>query len=275
MIQITLQRETDLILMELPPPIVEPPTTGAEPVKTSVFAKLMNIVASPGEVFDEIRTAPSSAANWLLPLVLMALFGIISSCVMFSQPTIQQQIREQQEKAFDKQVAAGKMTRQQADDAAAMMEKFRGPALMMAFGSIAVTVGTLVHVLWWGFLLWLLARFGFHTPWGYGKMLELAGLPVVITALGAVVALLLGVIMGKMFAAVSLGLLVKDFDVTSKAHAALGAVNLFYLWQYSVMALGLARFTRGSTAKAFILVFGCLILEDALFLATPWPQMAL
>ncbi len=85
----------------------------------SLAARLENIYAVPGDVFAEIRAAGPSVANWLVPVLIACAVGVASVFVVFSQPAIQQQIREKQsaamEKRFGEMVKAGKMTQEQAD----------------------------------------------------------------------------------------------------------------------------------------------------------------
>src|SRR2546426_100689 len=110
--------------MEQLPPSIEPRPEAPAPPPTALPSRLLNVLAAPGEVFDEVKTRPPVTANWLAPVILAALVGIIASFAMFSQPAIQQQIREQQAKAMDERVRSGKMTQEDADRAMTMVEKY-------------------------------------------------------------------------------------------------------------------------------------------------------
>ena len=63
----------------------------------------------------------------------------------FSQPAILRGMQEQRLHAMQKQVAAGKITQAQADQAAAMTEKIMTPTIMKIFGAggaiLAATAG--------------------------------------------------------------------------------------------------------------------------------------
>src|SRR2546425_11222215 len=50
----------------------------ATPTASSLLGKLLNMIASPAEVFDEIIIAPTRLANWYVPTLLVCLAGIIS-----------------------------------------------------------------------------------------------------------------------------------------------------------------------------------------------------
>jgi mannitol-specific phosphotransferase system IIBC component len=260
--------------MEQPPPISETPPATPKPPAMSLMARLLNVFASPGEVFDDIKASLPVVSNWLVPALLFALVGVISSIVMFSQPAIVQQIHEQQAKKMDELVKAGKMSQADADKAAAVAEKFTGPTMLTIFGSVAITIISFVRLLWWGLLLWLVGK-AMKKPIGYAKALEIFGLASMITVLGAVVTILLTVILGRMIATPSLALIVKDFDVTRKSHLLLGTVNVFYFWQIGVLSVGLAKVTGAPFMRALLLVLTCWVLQELVLIFTGMGQMAL
>jgi Yip1 domain len=234
----------------------------------------MNVIASPGEVFDEIRTTRSTASNWVVPAIIASILGIAFTLVMFSQPAIQRQMREQQERAFEKQVQAGKMTQQQADQAMEMTQKFTGP-MMKIFGSIMAVVMSFAKLFWWALVLWLIAKWFLKANIPYMKAVEVAGLSSIIVVLGGIVALLLMVILGKMYASASLALLVSEFDVTSKKHYLLAAVNGFSFWLVAVMGLGLARLAGAPFGRATLLLLTYWIAMSLLLIGIGMGQLAL
>src|SRR5438034_863933 len=104
----------------VPPTVPAPPEAPAPPAQpVSLTARLFNVLAAPGEAFESLKGLPAKAANWLVPVLLASVLGIVASNLMFSEPAIQQQIREQQRKVLDKMVQDGKLPRAQADDALA------------------------------------------------------------------------------------------------------------------------------------------------------------
>jgi len=235
---------------------MEPTSPGVETPpepRSSLVARLMNVFAAPGEVFDEVKATPTTVMNWLAPAILAAVAGVVATLVIFSQPTILRQVREEQEKAMQQQVEAGKMTQQQADRSLEAMGKFTGPMMKIA-GSAGAVVMSFARLFWWGLVLWLIAKWALKADIRYMKAVEIAGLSSLIITLGAIVELLLGVLLGKMIATVSPALFLKEFDPTSRVHFMLGAVNLFKLWAMVVLSLGLARLTGVPWGKATLLM---------------------
>jgi hypothetical protein len=241
----------------------------------SLAARLLNIFAVPSDVFEEVKGAPASVANWLVPALLSAIIGAIAAVIIMSQPAILQQLREAQTKAMDQQVKAGKLTQAQADQASAVVEKFMGPTMLKLFGTVGAVVVSFVHVVWWGFVLWLMSRWLLKVPIAFQKALEVAGLAMMINVLGAIVGMLLIVNFGRMGATPSLALAINDFDATRKTHLFMGAANVFYFWLVGVMSLGLAKLAAVPFLRAAWVIFTYWVLQETFFILTGLGQFAL
>jgi len=235
----------------------------------------LNVFAVPGEVFAEVKAAPSSVANWVVPAVLFAIVGTISAMVIFSQPNIIQQIREQQAKVMDQQVKAGKMSQTDADKALEIMEKFTGPTMMKLIGAVGSVVVSFGRVAWWGLVLWLMSRWLLKAEIGFVKGLEIAGLATMISVLGSIVSVLLIVNIGKLGATPSLALAVSDFDATRKSHLFLGAANVFSFWYVGVVAVGLGKLSGVPFLRAAWVVCCFWLLQESLLILAGMGQMAL
>jgi hypothetical protein len=267
--------------MEEPPPISkpqpenDPQPTADLPPRMSLAARLLNIFAVPSDVFSEVKTAPNSTSNWLVPAILSAVVGALAAIIILSQPAIQQQLRETQAKAMEAQVKAGKITQEQADQFAAVAEKFMGPTMLKLFGTGGAVVFSFVHVLWWAFMLWLMSRWPLRVQIPFPKALEVAGLGMMINILGAIVGMLLIVNLGRMGATPSLALVVNDFDATRKSHLFLGAANIFYVWLMGVMSVGLSKLAGVPFLRAAWVVFTYWIIQETFLIMSGMGQFAL
>jgi hypothetical protein len=216
---------------------------------------LINIFADPGEVFDGVRSGKRSIANWLVPVLVATVAGIVGVLLILSQPTVQQQMREAMEKGIDQQVAAGKMSAEQAKQFKETMEKI--PPWVFQVGAVATgAVSSTVSVFWWALVVWLVGAKVFKSSLPFMKALEVSGLALMIFALSIVVTTLLVVILGNMNARPAPSFLLKEFDPFSKLHLFLAAINLFYLWWIAILALGLSRLSGVSIGKAALWMFG-------------------
>jgi hypothetical protein len=205
-------------------------------------------------VFEEVKVSPSTVNNWLLPGVIYGVLAGIAALLILMQPALIQQTRDQQSKMFDKMIKQGKMTREQADRNIEAAEKFTGPFVKgsAVFGGL---VSSFIQIIWWGFLLWLIARFGLKTHVDFAKTLEVAGLASGIAILDTVVRTLLIVILGNPFASVSLVLLISNPTADNKWVGLAGLANPLIIWLLTVRAIGLAKLAGVSTGKAAAWVF--------------------
>ena len=257
--------------MEETPPALTPEATGPKPPVTSLIARLMNVFAMPGEVFEEVKASAHSAGNWLVPALVGSVVGVISVFIVLSQPAIEQQLREQQdqaiEKRLDKMVKAGQITRQQADQQKEVAAKFMGPMVMKISGALAATFWSFARVFVWALVLWLLGMWLLRVRFGYLKAVEIAGLAGMIGVLGTIVKLLLQVNLSNLASSPSLAIAVKNFDAKNPWHLVLAGLNVFDLWEVAVLALGLARLARVPFARAGFPVFGVWVLWSSVLIA--------
>src|SRR5437879_2104119 len=111
--------------MEQPPPISDSPVL-PRPATMSLTARLMNIFAVPGEVFDEVKAAPTSTANWLAPALLLILVSWVGTSLMMSQDSLKHQWTEFNERIIQKQIEKMHMPKEQIEKARPVMEKWTG-----------------------------------------------------------------------------------------------------------------------------------------------------
>jgi mannitol-specific phosphotransferase system IIBC component len=253
--------------MDTIPPIPEPQAVPPQTPATPLTAKLFNVVAAPGEVFAELGASPARVINWLVPVLIFAVAGVITVCILFAQPAIRQGIHDQQVKALDQQVQQGKMTQAQEDQALQAMDRFMGPTMLTVFGSVGALLNSFISVFWWALVLWLLGRWFLKARFNYMKAVEIAGLASVIIVLGMVISTLLAVILGRLYVGPSLALLVNDFDTRNRVHLLMGAANLVYFWHTAVLGVGLAKLSGASTAKSLVVVFTYWVVAELLLIA--------
>ena len=226
-----------------------PPVPPVEPAPSMMLgARLMNVFSSPGEVFDEVKRGPPSTANWLAPALLLCLAGIISAFVIFSQDSILQQLKEQQEAAMERKLE--KVPKEQREQVLEMMDKIFNPLTMKILGS----GGAVVRAMAWLFLVaavfWLVGTRALKGSFTYGQAVEVCGLTAMISVLGVVVSMLLAVVMGSALATPGPILLIREPSAANPLHLLLSMSNLTAFWYLGVLAVGLSRLTGASVVKA-------------------------
>ena len=211
------------------------PTTPA--ASTSLRAKALNIFASPGEVFEEVASAPPNLANWRMPTLLACLTGIILWQVTTTQAHV----------TFIPQAAhVSSMPLEQRQMLAGM-----SPLVSM----LGVCFATMAGSLWSALVLWLMGRWCLKVRFSYLKALEIVGLTGVILVLGMIVTGLLISASGDATARPSLTLLAEKLSA-GKFRQLLDALNIFHLWATTVLAIGLSKLSGASFKESAFWVFG-------------------
>ena len=221
----------------------------------SLGARLFDIYATPGEVFEYIKSRAVCTPNWLVPGLLLIVVSWVGAWLVFSQDSIQQQLREITDQAIEKQIQKSHLSEQQAEQARAVGAKFGSIGTRVSAVAAPVFAGVAIPF-WWGLILWLVGTKALHGNFSYMKGVEVAGLAGMVSVLDAAVRTLLILTMGKLFASPSLALLLKEFDPQNPAHSLLAAVNVMTFWVLGVRAFGLARLTGAGLGKAAAWVFG-------------------
>jgi hypothetical protein len=238
--------------MEEPPPITETMPSEPPPVPTmSLAARLLNVFAIPGDVFDEVKKTASSVGNWLVPTLLLMAVGLVGVRLVYSQPAVQQQMREMNDRIFQKLVDKGRLTQEQADrqrDASEAGSKV-SPYVGFVFSAI-------ISPFWWGLIIWLVGKKAFKGGFTFMKAVEVAGLSSAISVLESIVTTLLSVSLGSLNGSPSAALLVKNYDPQNTSHALLSLANVMTVWVLAVRAIGLARLSGTRFAPAAAWVFG-------------------
>ena len=237
--------------MDPAPPALATPST-------SLPARMINILVSPGDVYEEVRASSYKGENWHIPLILGALVAVLFVLVAFAQPAVVNNMLEAQIKAMDQQVAAGKMTAAQADTARDQMEKLRPmmATLGRIFGSVGAVIATFVFAFIAAWILWLLARYTLGAPVGYWRCMELVGLTQAIGILGTILTLFVVIYRGSLNSNLSPAMLVPGLEEGTVVFNLLSVLNPIYLWSVAVLALGLATLTGRSWGAAAVRLFG-------------------
>ncbi len=241
--------------MEQPQFTPEPQPEAPPSPTMSLGGRLLNVFATPGDVFQEVKTASVSTANWLVPALILIAVSWVATWLIFSQSSIKHQLSEITDQAIQKQVEKAHLSEQQAEQARAMGEKWAGISSRVAAGLVPV-FGGFVTPFFWGLILWLVGAKLLKGNFPYMKAVEVVGLVNMVSVLDVIVRTLLIIGLGNLYAAPGLVLLVKDFDPQNTVHGLLALVNVTTFWVLALRAIGLARISSVSFTKAALWVFG-------------------
>jgi hypothetical protein len=223
------------------PAIPSNPSTA--PAPTSLAAKVLDMLASPGEVFDEVIVAPPRLANWFVPTLLVAL----ASLFLLRAANYEAGSVPATSKVAEAQTAATDTTLAQTEPASVDSQRL---------STLATFAGAFAGTFWSAFLLWFIGRAFLRTRFSYLKTVEVVALAGIIVALGAVVTALLIAISGDPATRPALSFFARHLPATSHVRLLLDTVNLFHLWAMAVLATGLSRLSSVSFKESAFWVFG-------------------
>jgi hypothetical protein len=239
-------------------------TPQAEEVKPmSLSDKLVGVFASPSELYDNVRQTPPTSSNWLIPTLILIVVGVVMAYLMTSNPTLSDQMKrmasEQMEKGLTKQLASGKITQEQANQARDQMSGM-GATGALIFTYVSAILGPFFALFLGGLVFWLLGKGVMKATSPYMKVVEVVGLTFFIATLESVVTTILCIGMNSIFASPSLALLISDFSIENKMHLLAASMNVFTFWTLAVTSIGLARLFQKDVPKVLVLVFALWIL---------------
>jgi len=239
-------------------------TPQAEEVKPMSFSdKLVGVFASPSELYDNVRQTPPTSSNWVIPTLILVVVGVIMAYLITSNPTLSDQMKrmasEQMERGLQKQLAAGKMTQEQANQARDQMSGM-GATGSLIFTYASAVLGPFFALFLGGLVFWLLGKGVMKATSPYMKVVEVVGLTFFIGTLESVVTTILAIGMNSIFASPSLALLISDFSIENKMHLLAASINVFTFWTLTVTGIGLARLFQKDVPKVLVLVFALWVL---------------
>jgi len=235
-------------------------TPAAALAPTSLGARLVNVLATPSDVFDEVKASPPRTANWLVPALVAMIVGWIGAWLVMSQAAIKQQFSDMQEKQYQQLIEQGRMSREQLEAQRPMMDKFATISRQVGM-YLLPPLSAFGLVFWWALITYVLGRFVLGGDFTYMKAVEVSGLIGVLTIIEGVIRTLLMVAFGSLFAGPNLAMvLVKEFDPTNLTHGVLAAVDVVAFWVLAVRSVALARLSGASLAKAAAWIFGLWLL---------------
>jgi hypothetical protein len=213
----------------------------AAPEKASLIEDFIEIFYAPSKVFDR-RRASGFGMHLLLVTLLAAAFAFASRGVM-------SQIMDAQ---YDKQVE--QMMRQNPQMTADQAQAGRGFASV--FGNAAVYLGTPIALFIVGFFVWLGAKIA-SAGLTYGQSVLIATLAWIPRLLGMLVTALQTIVMDTSTVTNPFQLAISparfmDPEASPVMYATLGNLEVFGIWCYVLIGIGIAVMGNVPRARGFI-----------------------
>jgi Yip1 domain len=219
----------------------------------SFMDKAAGVFYEPSKVFASFKTSPVKVADWLIPLALLAILIGAATYERFSSPDLRFQMAQQQEQRFDKMVADGKMTADQAQQAKERMES--GSSSFMGIGIFGAVVATFV-IFFVAAAVWLIVgKVILKGDVNYSQMMGVAGLSSWISIVGAILSIVLMVFLSRLDAGLNLGMFMQ-MDASSKTYSLMRSADLFTFWNLAATSIGVGTLAGKKGFMPVLYVFG-------------------
>jgi len=240
------------------PTVSEQSSSGqqGEQEKLTFLDKAAGVFYEPSRVFASFRTSPVKVADWLVPVLLLAILIGISTYVRFSSPDLRFQMAQQQEQRFDKMVAQGKMTAEQAEQAKERMEN--GSSTFMSIGIFGAVVATLIIFFAAAGVWVLVGKIILKGNVDYSQMMGVAGLSSWISIVGVILSIVITVLLSRLDGGLHLGMFTQMSS--DKTYSLLRSVDLFTIWNLSATSIGIGALSGRKGLLPAAYVFGIWIL---------------
>lgn len=216
---------------------------------------MSGIFTEPGETYETIANTPKKN-YWIFPVLITVVIGLISTFLFMQDAelvskTMEKQKEKMREK-FQESVKQGKMTQEDSEKA---MESMNPKGMMFkVFGFGGAIIGPFVILLLLS-VFYLIALKIMKAQFDFMNILNVVGLAMLISGIGNIIAVVISILKGNL-TSVGPGLLFSEESAGQKVYAMLTKIDLFSIWFYAVIAIGLSKIARVSIAKTAAVVFG-------------------
>jgi len=244
--------------------------------------KMIGLFTEPSKTYESIAKFPIRTIDWFLPVFLTFLVIIITQIAINSNKGLHSQIVDQQiakvQKNLDKAVADGKLTQDQANEQLNTMQD-----RMENFGALQIVL-IVVGVFLGGFIVFfiisgvyfLFVKFLLKGDGDYNSVLVASGMTFYIGLIQVIIATIFTFAIGRFLPDTSLASFM-DTDKLSFAGFIFSKLDIFSIWIYIVLSIGLAKlFKSQTTGKYYLTVFGIWIIGGLVlfFIAKTVPFLA-
>jgi len=221
----------------------------------SVSEAMSGVISAPGETFETISVTEKKN-YWLMPILIAVLLGLVTSFLFMQDKELTAKTMEKQKEKmmeqFEQNIKDGKMTQEQANNAMETMNPEGTMFKVIGYGFAAIgpfLILLILSVIY--FVILKIMKSEAHIT----DVMNVVGLSYIIIAIGNLIATVISIVMGEL-SSLSLAMLLSEESVGTKVFTMISKVDIFSIWFYTVVAIGITKIGRISMAKSVSFVFG-------------------
>jgi hypothetical protein len=215
--------------------------------------KAAGVFYEPTKVFESIKKSGVKAADWFVPVLVLAIVASVSVYVRFSTPELKYQSMRIAEQSIDKMVAEGKISADQAQLAKQRMES--GSSGFEWIGVAGALVATFIFFFLLAAVWFLVGKFALKGDLTYSHAMGIVGLSNWIAVVGVIIGIALSVVLARLDGGLNLGMLT-TMNVQSKSYLLMARIDFFTLWSLFIVSVGLATLAGKRVIQSAAWVYG-------------------
>ena len=220
---------------------------------------MSGVITEPGETFETIAGSPKNN-YWLYPVLIAVVLSILSSFLFMRDPELARNTMDKQKakmsERFEKDIKDGKMKQEEADNAMESMNP--NSTFFKIMGYVGAIVGPFL-ILFILSIVYLIILKIMKSDVEFINIMNVVGLAMLISAAGGILAIVISILKGNMMG-VGLGIFLSEETVGEKGFTFLNKLDVFTIWFYVVIAIGISKVARISMVKSATIVFGLFII---------------
>jgi hypothetical protein len=219
--------------------------------------KIVGLFTEPVKTFSKMSKYPPKTVDWMIPILIVIVITILSQIVLMNNPVIKHAIMEKNiakiEKQFKQMVDKGQLSQAQADEQLdtirERMEK--GGALQLIGVIVGIPIVSFIFFFLVSGVLLIIAKYILRGDGTYKSAMAAYGLPFYVTALQIVIMVIAALVMNKFLTGVSVADLMSS-DKSSFLGFILGKLDIFSIWFYVLVGIGLAKMFKSDNISKYI-----------------------
>ena len=216
---------------------------------------MSGVITEPGETFEAIASGPKKN-YWSSPVLIAVVLSLLSSFLFMRDPELTRNTMDKQKakmtEKFEQNIKDGKMTQEEADNAMESMNP--NSPFFKIIGYAGALIGPFIILLLLS-LIYLIVLKILKAEVEFTNILNVVGLAMLISSVGSILAILISIMKGNM-TGVSPGIFLSEESIGEKAFSFLNKIDVFTIWFYVVIAIGLTKIAKIDMAKSATIVFG-------------------
>ncbi|MBK9226046.1 MAG: YIP1 family protein [Ignavibacteria bacterium] len=224
----------------------------------SVGEAISGVFTEPSETFETIASTPRKN-YWLIPVLISIALSLAATFLFMRDTELVDSVMDKQKvklsEQFDKNVKEGKMSREDADKALEGISSKSTFFMLAGYGGAVLGPFIILFLL---SIIYLVVLKIAKAEFDFGNVLNVVGLSAIIASLGGLLSMVVSIFTGRV-SGIGLGLLFKEENIGVQMYAILSKIDIFQIWFYVVVAIGLSKIARISMATSAAIVFGIYI----------------